>query len=56
LQKKDEVLDFHEAIKKLPKSKTILEEGGSHSFEGIERHFDTIWNFFNETEQEDNLC
>jgi predicted esterase YcpF (UPF0227 family) len=56
LQKKDEVLDFNEAIKKLPKSKTILEEGGSHSFEGIERHFDTIWNFFNETEQKDNLC
>ena len=42
LQKGDEVLDYEEACDALPNAQTILEEGGSHSFDGIERHFETI--------------
>lgn len=47
LQKGDETLDFNEALKKLPRANIILEEGGSHSFEKVERHFETIKRFFN---------
>ncbi len=47
LQKGDEVLSYEEALDFLPKAKTILEEGGTHSFEGIERHFKTMLSFFN---------
>ncbi len=46
LQKGDDVLDYQEALCMLPKVKTILEEGGSHSFDRIERHFDEIVDFF----------
>ncbi|MDD2383426.1 MAG: esterase [Sulfurospirillaceae bacterium] len=47
LQKGDEVLDYEEACDALPNAQTILEEGGNHSFEGIERHFETIVAFLN---------
>lgn len=47
LQKGDEVLDYEEALDFLPKAQNILEEGGTHSFEGIERHFGTMLSFFN---------
>lgn len=39
LQKGDETLDYKEALAKLPNAKYIVEEGGSHSFDGIERYF-----------------
>ncbi len=45
LQKGDDVLDYREALEKLPEAATILEEGGNHSFDQIERHFDTILKF-----------
>ena len=45
LQKGDDVLDYREALALLPKAKLILEEGGDHSFSGIERHFDAIEDF-----------
>jgi len=45
LQKGDDVLDYRDAIKKFPNALTILEEGGSHSFEGIEKYFDEIMDF-----------
>lgn len=45
LQKEDEVLDYKDALNFLPDAKIILEEGGSHSFSGIERHFDAIGKF-----------
>jgi predicted esterase YcpF (UPF0227 family) len=45
LQTGDEVLDYKEALKKLPNAKTVVEEGGTHPFEGIERHFETIKEF-----------
>lgn len=45
LQKGDDVLDYKEALNKLPKAKLILEENGTHSFEGIERYFEEIRRF-----------
>ena len=45
IQKGDEVLDYHHAVEALPHATQILEEGGTHSFEGIERHFETILDF-----------
>ncbi|RBQ28510.1 YqiA/YcfP family alpha/beta fold hydrolase [Aliarcobacter vitoriensis] len=46
LQKDDEVLDFSEAANKLENSELIIEEGGNHSFDGIERYFRKINSFF----------
>ncbi|CAA6812004.1 MAG: Putative esterase, FIGfam005057 [uncultured Sulfurovum sp.] len=47
LQKDDDVLDYREALAKLPNAKSIVEEGGSHPFEHIERHFEEIKTFIN---------
>jgi len=46
VQSGDEVLDYAEAVAKLPKAQMIIEEGGDHGFQGIERHFDEIIGFF----------
>jgi len=46
LQKGDDLLNYKEALAKLPKAQQIVEEGGSHSFDGIERYFDKSLNFF----------
>ncbi len=45
LQKGDETLDYKEAEEKLPNAKQSVEEGGSHSFDGIERYFDEVDDF-----------
>ncbi len=45
LQTEDEVLDYNEAVEKLPDSELIIEEGGNHSFENIESYFRKIYNF-----------
>ncbi|MDY0123742.1 YqiA/YcfP family alpha/beta fold hydrolase [Sulfurimonas sp.] len=42
LQKGDELLDYREAVNRLPNAKFAIEEGGSHSFENIEKYFDEI--------------
>ena len=42
LQKDDDVLNYKEALAKLPHAKQIVEDGGSHSFDGIERYFKEI--------------
>lgn len=48
LQKGDELLDYKVALEVLNDSKMIiLENGGSHQYEGIERHIDEITHFFN---------
>lgn len=47
LQEDDEVLDFNDAVEKLPNSELVIEEGGSHSFDDIERYFRKIGTFFN---------
>ena len=46
LQKGDELLDYNEALNHLPKAFRTVEEGGSHSFDGIERYFESIRAFF----------
>lgn len=46
LQKGDETLDYRQALEKLGESNIILEEGGSHSFDSVERHFTKIKEFF----------
>ncbi|WP_456431215.1 YqiA/YcfP family alpha/beta fold hydrolase [Nitratifractor sp.] len=46
LQTGDEVLDYRLARDALPGARLILEEGGSHAFEGFERHLGTIRDFF----------
>lgn len=46
LQKGDELLNYEDAIKKLPNANLRVEEGGNHSFEHIERYFDEIESFF----------
>ncbi len=45
-QKGDELLDFQEAVNKLKDSKMIIENGGNHGFDEIERHVDNIQKFF----------
>ena len=48
LQKGDDVLDYREAVAKLPNARLVLEEGGTHPFEAVERHFALIRTFFTE--------
>ncbi len=47
LQEEDEVLDYSVAALKLEETELIIEEGGNHSFDGIERYFRKISGFFN---------
>ncbi len=46
LQKGDELLDYKEALEYLPQAHVMLEEGGSHSFDQIERYFESVREFF----------
>lgn len=46
VQTEDEVLDYKEAVDKFKDSKSFIEVGGTHSFEGIEKHTDNIKSFF----------
>ncbi len=50
LQTGDNVLDYRDAVAKLPNAQIVIEEGGTHPFEGIERHFERIVAFFEERE------
>ena len=45
LQTGDDVLDYSQAFVKFAGSRMIVEEGGDHSFAGIENHLDEILNF-----------
>ena len=45
LQKGDDLLDYKEAEEKLPQARVVIEEGGSHSFDGIQRYFQEIQAF-----------
>ena len=45
VQKGDDLLDYREALMYLPSSHQIVEDGGSHSFEGIEKQFENIVEF-----------
>ncbi|GEM_PF-194850 len=46
LQKGDELLDYQDAIYHYDGAKMVVEEGGSHSFDGMERHLEAIRAFF----------
>ena len=46
LQKGDELLDYREALAKLPGAEARVEEGGCHSFEGFEEKKELIAGFF----------
>lgn len=50
LQKGDEVLDYSDASTQLEGCEQIIEEGGDHSFRGIERHVGRIKQFFAEAD------
>jgi predicted esterase YcpF (UPF0227 family) len=45
VQKGDEILDYRLAETKYADSHLILEEKGDHSFQGVERYFDKIYQF-----------
>ncbi len=45
LQTGDETLDYREAELKYKNSHCIIEQGGDHSFTGLERYLDQILNF-----------
>jgi len=45
LQKGDETLDYKEAAKKFSEVTLVIEEGGSHSFDDIERYFEQTEEF-----------
>jgi predicted esterase YcpF (UPF0227 family) len=49
LQTADDVLDYKEALAKLPNAKSIVEEGGTHPFVRIERHFESVKEFLLDT-------
>jgi predicted esterase YcpF (UPF0227 family) len=42
LQKEDDTLDYRKAVQKLPQATLILEEGGSHAFDNVQRHFAAV--------------
>lgn len=46
LQTGDETLDYTMALERYQASSISLEEGGNHSFEGFENHFEQIFRFF----------
>lgn len=45
VQTGDELLNFRHAVAKLPNAETIIEEGGSHSFENFETKLKAIEHF-----------
>ncbi|MGE4455666.1 MAG: YqiA/YcfP family alpha/beta fold hydrolase [Arcobacteraceae bacterium] len=47
VQKGDELLDYTQAVDKLKNAKTVIEDGGNHAFEGIDRYFEEIKYFLN---------
>ncbi len=45
IQTGDDVLDYKEALDKYAAVPTIVEEGGSHEFDGFDRHLETVLAF-----------
>ncbi len=46
VQKGDELLNYEEAVDKFQDAKIVIEDGGSHSFDGVEKHFEFIRTYF----------
>lgn len=42
----DETLDYREGVAKFQASPQVVEQGGSHGFDGFERHLSSIMKFF----------
>lgn len=42
----DEVLDYRQGVEKYAGCRQLVEQGGSHGFDGFERHLNTIFGFF----------
>jgi len=42
----DEVLDYQQGVEKYAGCRQIVEQGGSHGFDGFEQHLDTLFEFF----------
>jgi uncharacterized protein len=47
LQSGDETLDYRHALQKYRDCRVILEQGGSHAFDGFENHIDQMLSFCN---------
>lgn len=47
IQNGDELLDYTQAVDKLKNAKIVIEEGGNHAFEGVDRYFEVIKDFLN---------
>ena len=45
-QTADEILDYQQGVEKYASSEQIVEQGGSHGFDGFEHHIKTIFEFF----------
>ena len=45
LQTGDETLDYRDAVEKYAECPSIIEQGGSHEFDGFERHLDKLLSF-----------
>ena len=50
LQTGDETLDYRDAVEKYAVCPSIIEPGGSHEFDGFERHLDKLLSFCHVTE------
>lgn len=46
----DETLDYREGVAKFHASPQVVEQGGSHGFDGFEHHLSSIMKFFNITQ------
>lgn len=51
LQTGDETLDYRLAVEKYGGCSQTVEAGGDHSFQGLERYYDDIFNFFELSDQ-----
>lgn len=47
IQKGDEIIDYNESLEILKDCQILVEEGGNHSFDNIEKYLNKINNFFN---------
>jgi predicted esterase YcpF (UPF0227 family) len=45
LQTADETLDYQLAVNKYGKDRCVVEDGGNHSFVGLDKHLDSILDF-----------
>ena len=49
VQKGDESLNYEEAVNKCQGATMVIEDGGNHSFENIEKHFESIYSYMKDS-------